>query len=137
MDTYLTYRQLRDKLNEVTEDQILDEPVLFTTLDGYGNISAYPVELLTESRHPEDTTFALCVTDEESLDMELVYNLAPEDYDDQGLRLLRQLPPGGLKLHFDETNEYMDECIEWLAQPNPHTPPAAPGPAPLFDQPTL
>jgi hypothetical protein len=136
MPDYLTWEQLKDALNEVTDPRLLAEPVLFTLLDGYGNTTAYPVQVLTESTHAGDTTFTLCVGEQ---DWELTYNLDKDDHEGYGLRPLRQLPPGGLTLHFSEMDEDAEDVTEWFAQPNPHSPlpappaPVKPGSAPLFE----
>jgi hypothetical protein len=44
---YLTWRELRAKRNEVTDDRLLDEPVVFGHLNNYGDTTAYPVQLFT------------------------------------------------------------------------------------------
>jgi hypothetical protein len=137
MPDYLTWEQLKDALNGVTDPCLLAEPVLFTYLNNYGDTTAYPVQLLPEGTHPEERTHTLCVT--ESEEWEMTYNLDPEDLADFGLRALRSLPLGGLKLGYSDMDEDAEDCTAWLAQPNPHTPPPAPvpepapGPAPLFE----
>lgn len=156
---YLTWRklfELREKLN-LTDEQ-LEEPVLFTIQDAYGDETAYPVQLLAESIHPSDGTRTLYLApDGEELELgfpepdedakeQLELALPPldeddkeqldgedgEDDDEENRRPLRKLPLGGLRLGFSEMDEDFEEATQWLSQPNPHTPPPAPGPAPLF-----
>jgi hypothetical protein len=121
---YLNWRQLRAQLNAVSDERLLAEPVLFTYLNNYGDTTVYPVKLLAESTHPEDITHMLSVSEE--YDWELTYNLNADDLSDFDLKPLRQLPPGGLFLHFTDMDEDAEQATAWLATPNPHTPPPAP-----------
>lgn len=150
---YLTWRQffdLREKL-ELTDEQ-LDEPALFTLQDGHGDQLAYPIGYWTESIHPSDGTSTLCL-DGEDLEMLLPGEFERDEEEKQpseeagaepwlqdepeedSRQFLRKLPLGGLRVGFSDMDEDFEEATKWLAQPNPHTPAAAPpqpGPAPLF-----
>lgn len=135
---YLTWRQLfelREKLH-MTDEQ-LAEPAIFTVQDGYGDQLAYPITHWTESIHPTDGTSTLYLN-AGVIEMDMAAaDYEHEDGDEQERPcLLRKLPLGMLRLGFSELDEDLDEAIEFLAHPNPFTPPAAPvspGPAPLFD----
>jgi hypothetical protein len=129
---YLTWRQLRDRLNETTTDLLLDEPALFTLLDTYGNETAYPVQLLQDTWHPADTPSTLHYNEADAEYSRFV----PDEYNRDGETPLRVLPHGALLLHYSDMDEDGDEQLAYLATPNPHTPPTAPatpGPAPLFE----
>ncbi len=137
---YLTWRELfelREKL-EMT-DEHLSEPALFTIQDGYGSQVAYPVHYWTESVHASDGTATLCLSGE---DLEMLFpgelgrdeeERSENGEEDYTRKKLRKLPPGSLRLGFSDMDEDFEEAVTWLAQPNPHTPPPVPGPAPLFD----
>lgn len=126
---YLTWRQLRARLEKEVDDRVLDEPVLFGLMDAYGTMCAYPVEVLTE--FPQPNSQRILVAEEDSEDYELVHDMECDDRPQ-----LRQLPPNGLLLHFSDMEEDAEERTKWLAHPNPHTPPPMPSAAPLFDNPT-
>lgn len=128
MSEYLTWRQLRTKLNQVSDDRALDEPALFAHLDAYGDETLAPVKLIFDTWHPTDEPNSLR------------YNKEADEYlrrefpaEDEDTRVLRQFPPNALLLYFSEMDEDHDERNAWLAKPNPHSLPKVPGPAPLFD----
>ena len=105
---YLTWRELRDKLIEIKEDQILDEPALFAYLDNYSTETLFPIQLIQDTWHPNDKPS--CV----------VYNEVTEQFDRQSdigeedIIPLRQLPPNALLLAYSEMDEDLEETKDWL-----------------------
>lgn len=122
---YLTWRQLRERTRNLS-DLLLDEPVLFAHLDAYGSETLLPVQLIRDTWNPVDTPNTLRY-DEENEE----YSRSA-DASDESL-VLRQFPFMAPLLSFSEMDEDHEERNAWLATPNPHTLPAVPGPAPLFE----
>lgn len=119
---YLTWRQLRGKLNEETNDRVLDEPALFARTDEYGYETVVPMQLIRDTWHPHDSPNSVRY-DEGSGEYERLGG-------NEDNRVLRELPAGALLLHYSDMEEDVEPRTQWLAQPNPH-----PKSAPLFETP--
>ncbi len=106
---YLTWRELREKLNKVDDDKVLDEPALFAHLDNYGSETLVPIQLIKDTWHPDDQPRN--VTYDESNEQFSRLN----DLDDDKIVPIRKLPPGALLLAYSEMDEDLEETKSWLS----------------------
>lgn len=108
---YLTWRKLRDELNKVRDDKVLDEPALFAHMDNYGSETLMPMQLIQDTWHPDDTPRTV------------VYNDSQEEFsrthdlEDDDIIPVRKLPHGALLLAYGGIDEDLEETCDWLKMP--------------------
>jgi len=106
---YLTWRELREKLNSETSDAVLDEPAMFSLVNEYGDEQLFPMEIIRDTWHPDDQPRTLCYNSFEDEYQRLADHEDASDYEP-----LRRLPPNALLLAFSEMEEDLGERTAWL-----------------------